>query len=620
MLKKFRMKIRNVCERKNSMIIFDIVMNIAILTLFTLTTLKISNNFNLVLFIKDVIFLCVVYFLLSSIKNDRARFITKSIFYPILLFMPYADLISYDYYTQVFRYYEIKNIGVLFRTFQIGFTIPLIQIFTTLVIIAAISLYVYTQALTKHFRIKFRIRRFNFRIAFIMAITPIVFVLISVLTIDPDDPNYYSSKNFLVREVYSNEEYIKNFGYSQFRIRKLLPVLKEKVTNEDRLDNYFKNKGIKEINEFSAKYEGYNVIHLMVESFDTKLFNEYSMPNLYGMYENSIVVDDYFVPEYQQGATCNSEFMANVSLYPISLNNTANIMCKVVQKDVVNYSLPRQMEELGYTTNYYHNGTKDFYNRDEMTTNTYGFQNSGFAKQSQLDRDVTDIELMKFINEMDFDKKFFTQILTYSMHVGGFTFTEEEKAYFEENLNIEDDDFYIDYLSKQLKTDELIGAILNKLEVEGILNNTLIVVTGDHYPYGFPGDNLDYLEVTGIDYVDSNDAHKQSLFIYDGGNTTGNYKIPSSTIDIAPTILNMVAGISQNVEYNYYLGNDIFDKKSVPSFSNYDIYYNDNYYGFDYYYEDKENDAIMNKIFLEQYNLRLLSDYIIEEKYSPIFR
>ncbi len=614
-----RKKLKSILRTKKTMIILDILINVCILFLFVFITMTVGDGFNIFFFIADALFLLMLYILLSRIKYNNVRWIAKSIIYTMLLFMPYADLISYNYYTQVFRYYEIKNIGVLFRTFQIGFKIPIIQIVITLIIMAAIYMYVYTQILNKKERIKFKIRNVGISGIILVTLIPFILTISTILTVQKDD-NYFSTKKFLVKEVYSNEVYIKTFGYSQYRIRKLFPTFKSSVSSKEELDKYFNNKNSKEVNEYSGKYEGYNVIHLILESLDTKAFNEYSMPNLYGMYEDSIIVDDFYVPEYQQGATCNSEFMVNTSVYPISLNNTTNIMCKLVYTDSFSYSLPRQMIELGYNTHYFHNGTADFYNRDQVITNTYGFENARFAKESQLDRDVTDIELMEFFNEIDYTSKFFTQVLTYSMHVGGYTYTEEEKNYLIENIGEIDSKFYIDYLSKQMKTDELIGKILDKLKEQNVLDKTLLIVSSDHYPYGFPGDNIDYMDTIGYKYNHVNDIHKQSLIIYDGGMTKAKHKIPSSTIDIAPTILNMVSSLDDTVVYNYYFGKDIFDYQSIPMFSNYDIYYKDDYYGFDYRYNGIHNLTEVEAVFFENYHLRLLSDYAIKTKYKPLFK
>ncbi len=613
-------KIKQILRTQKAIITFDILINVCIMFLYTYVTIKISKEFNFKFFMFDLLWLMLIYILVSSIKKDKLRAIVKSIVYPVLLFMPYADLVSYDYYTQVIRYYEIKNIGVLFRTFQIGFTIPVFQIIVALLVVISMISYIYTQIVNRKWKANITLKMKRAYPVVILALIPFVFTVYALFAVHQDEPNYYRSDSFLVKDVYSNEQFIKDFGYSQFRFRKFFPTFKTKVDDEKELDNYFNSVKEKQSNDFTGKYEGYNVIHLLIESYDTKSFNKHSMPNLYGMYENSILIEDFYVTEYQHGATCNSEFMVNTSTYPRSANNTANIMCKVVNEDSFTYALPRQMQKLGYTTHYFHNGNASFYNRDQVIPYTYGYEYSEFTKDWKIEQDVSDDDLMEFVNEIDFESKFFTQILTYSMHVGGYSYTEEDEILFSETLGITDDEFYIDYLSKQKDTDKFVGSLLEKLREEEVLDKTLIVVSSDHYPYGFPGDNFDYMDTINYEYNHSQDVHKQSLIIYDGGTTKERHKIPSSTIDIAPTILNMVSDSDDDIVYKYYFGTDIFDYSAIPSFSNYEIFYKDDYHGFDYMYNGKHNKDEVNDVFLTYYHKRLLSDYAIKSKYAPMIQ
>ncbi len=615
-------KKKSIFKNDKVYLVSDIIMNVLVVTMFSLVTIAISTEFRLSLLIIDILFVGLVYFVINLINNNNARQITKIILYGALLFCAYADITSYSWYSQVFKFYEASNFPILLRSFKIGFRFSLTDILSVLAVILVISVFAIIQMKNKEIHYKLNTKKISNKAMLCLATIPFLFTLSTIFVVSTYDHDYYYSDTFLVKEVYSNEEYIVKYGYAQYRIRKLLPKIQVEDNYMEEAEEYFNRNYTKNTNEFTNAYEDYNVITIQVETLDTRLVNEYTMPNLYGLMNDSIVVNDYFVPEYQQGATCNSEYMAMTSLYPYTGNDITNIMCRVIQDLEITNSLPRQLSSLGYTTHYYHNGTNQFYYRDKVIPNSYGFDVSGFTKSgaaasvgTEEANEVVDSAMLDFADDIDFDNLFYINYLTYTMHVGAIDYTQEEYEYIQENLGPVEDEFLIDYYAEQMGTDQFIGELIELLKEKNVYDNTLIYVYSDHYPYGTDGTVHDYLDLLEIEYTNTNEVHRQSLVIHDGGKTVEEYTIPSSTIDIAPTILNMVSD-NTTVDYRYYFGNDIFDELSLVSFSNYDIYYEGEFFGFR---TDFISDYVTD-IHFNNYTLRRINDFAIRTRNENIIR
>ncbi len=595
---------------------FDIIINVLIVFMFTSVNITVTREFNFIFLLLDLLFIAIVYVLINLIKKDKGRQIVKIVLYSFFIFSAYADVTSYNWYSQTFRYYEISNFPILIRTFRLGFRVSWFAIIQMIIVIAFVVMYAKILLINKEERFKFPVEKASNKAMLCVTLLPFLFTLSSIFIVSTYDNDYYYSKEFLVKELYSNEDYISEYGYSQFIIRRLLPKVQTQTEYFEEVDDYFSTSKNKTSNEFTNLYEDYNVITIQVETLDTRLINEYTSPNMYSLLNNSIVVDDYYVTEYQQGATCNSEFMALTSLYPVASNNATNIICKDMQNNQVIHSLPRMMSSLGYKTHYYHNGTSFFYNRDKMIPNTYGFENYDFTKKGALAvTDVSDVELVNFLDNVDSDELFYVNFLTYNMHVSMIDYLEEEGTFIQENLGPIDNEFLVNYYADQMDTDAFIGALIDWLQNEGVYDNTLIYLYSDHYPYGAEGTAYDYLDLVNIEYDDVNEVHRQSLIIHDGGNTVSNYSIPSSTLDLTPTILNMVSDYTE-LDYKYYFGNDIFDELSLVSFSNYDIYYDNQFFGFSYTYI---NDIFVD-LHLENYRLRKMAEFAIKIKAEEIIK
>ena len=108
-----------------------------------------------------------------------------------------------------------------------------------------------------------------------------------------------------------------------------------------------------------------------------------------------------------------------------------------------------------------------------------------------------------------------------------------------------------------------LSSLIEKLEMEGILDDTVIVLTGDHYPYTLTEEEIN--EVSTYEREEMVEVNHSNLIIW---NTNNEHKViekVASQIDVLPTILNLF-GI--NYDSRLFIGNDIFsDEEGLAIFA-----------------------------------------------------
>ena len=118
-------------------------------------------------------------------------------------------------------------------------------------------------------------------------------------------------------------------------------------------------------------------------------------------------------------------------------------------------------------------------------------------------------------------------------------------------INLDDEIFY--YLAANIELDKAIGYLLDELEDANKLDDTVIMIFGDHYAYGVDKDTIwDY--DTMKDDGSNMDIHNVPLLIHsDSPLLNGMVENYMSSIDFIPTISNL---FNLPLEYKHVLGSD----------------------------------------------------------------
>ena len=109
------------------------------------------------------------------------------------------------------------------------------------------------------------------------------------------------------------------------------------------------------------------------------------------------------------------------------------------------------------------------------------------------------------------------------------------------------------YYATQIEFDKAIEELLNELEESGKLDDTLIVIAPDHYPYGLTTKDMN--TVSRIDRTDKFENYHTSLIMYNPKIENKVVDKAISGIDILPTIYNLF-GI--DYDSRLLMGSDIF--------------------------------------------------------------
>lgn len=334
--------------------------------------------------------------------------------------------------------------------------------------------------------------------------------------------------------------------------------LNEEEDNKDYrlLNNYYLSKSITPKNEYTGLLEGKNLIVIMIESGSNVLLNypEY-FPNIAKLYNEGWAWDNAFSPR-NTCATGNNEMSTLTSLYSINNSCTANLY-----KDNTYYNaLFNLFNYKGYNTSSYHDYTEYYYYRSIIHPNMgsgkyYNVYDLGIKLGTENKPWPNDVELIEkavphFINE----DKFMVWMTTVSSHM----------SY---NISSVTGDLYLDlfkdenwstpikrYMSKLKIVDNAIGELISELEAAGKLDDTVITLFADHYPYAFGAD--EFQEIAKYDVSGNGDVDRTPFIIYNPSLTPTKFDEYTSYINILPTLANLF-----NLDYDprLYAGHDLLD-------------------------------------------------------------
>lgn len=411
--------------------------------------------------------------------------------------------------------------------------------------------------------------------------------IFSNITVD----NYfnYDNKTYSTPRKYQTFGVTGNFINELFSYKKVPDKMNEEKVYEFLFEKQNKAKGLS---------KGNNLIIIMVETLEWYSFIQdevlypnglnnlteeelkYLFPNLISFYEQSLKMSNYHSKE----TTIYSENLAILGNHPYKTVPTYDHTFANYE-----YSLPNMYKKRypDAITNYYHNNNLTFYGRGSIMNN-YGFDNvigaeklideygdmldySEIKLKESISNGITDASMFKVAKEKMFpiNETFLTYITTLTMH-GSYEEKRESLSKYYERLDSIDKDIFPEtkegqifknYIASVLNFDDALGIMMTYLKDNDLLNNTTIVLFGDHQAYS---NDLTY-------YVREETFFKPIVFsvplmIYD--TNLGNYTIDkfSTNIDIVPTIFDILG-----IDYyeNFYYGNSIFDLEESVCYSYY---------------------------------------------------
>ena len=324
----------------------------------------------------------------------------------------------------------------------------------------------------------------------------------------------------------------------------ILDKIIENETNQNlnNITNYIKNATITNYNDHTGIFEGKNLIVIMMESANEIIINKDLYPNFYKLYTEGISFKNNFSPR-NSCSTGNNEFSGMTGLYTIQNNCTANIY----RDNTYFTSIFNLFKDAGYKTSSMHNYTEHYYARSIIHKNLgsdiyYGVQDLGINYYNVYKDWSSDEDFMNAAMDITLNNNatnpYMLWLTTVSSHQPYGVSSEEGDKY----LSItENSDYSMElrrYMSKLKTLDNSLGILLERLKASNTLDDTVIVLYGDHYPYGLKTSELN--EISDTDRSDKFEMFHTSLILYNS-EIEENVKVTKyvSSIDVLPTIYNL---------------------------------------------------------------------------------
>ena len=344
----------------------------------------------------------------------------------------------------------------------------------------------------------------------------------------------------------------------------LTPAYKTALkTDVHTIDAYLEEKGHND-NKMTGALAGKNVILVLMESMDDWLITEEETPTICRMMEEGIRFTEFYTPGYGSVRTFNTEFCANTGIY---LPTTGTYVFDYVTNHY-NQSLAGRLTAEGYSALTFHYNNREFYSRGVFEP-AMGYDEYVTFEDYTQDKDDLMSETY-FLDNPELRQRFFRQgptlnfIITRSAHLS-YTYNEVLNAYafrqYPQYKRLYDHQEEDCARVKARLVDDLFARLLQELEAEGQLENTVIVGITDHYTYGFK-DTEKLLELSGVEHELL--LEKTPCFIWSPGGPDVDVTKTANTADLLPTLINLL-GLEGAGDY---LGSDVFD----PNYRGYAIF------------------------------------------------
>lgn len=349
----------------------------------------------------------------------------------------------------------------------------------------------------------------------------------------------------IYRNIFGFEDKVIEVNYEEENNDEDLFVYEKNNLDLDLSSNKL-NKDIKEYidnnpgtskNKYTGMFENKNLIFVVAESFSEIGIDKDRTPTLYKLTNNGFIFDNFYVPYYL--STIGGEFQSLTGLYP----NYSTLTKWKSGENSFPYGLATVFKEKGYNTYAYHAHDGYFQNRYKYLK-ALGFDN---FKACNMGLNIncnmwpeSDIEMIKattndYINS---DKPFMTYYMTVSGHLD---YTKESNSIVSKNWDLVKNLDYSDkaksYLATQIELDRAMESLLKELENKGILEDTVIVLLADHYPYGLSLEEIN--ELSSYKRDELFEINHNALIIYNSNMKNINITKVGMPIDVLPTIYNL---------------------------------------------------------------------------------
>lgn len=389
--------------------------------------------------------------------------------------------------------------------------------------------------------------------------------------IDPDDPKETDapvtdpSDSTAETEEPEEPEPPKEYGYQEMGIdfAALAAQTSDKTIRD--LHSYVASLTPVRQNEYTGMFAGKNLIVIAAESFSREVIDPVRTPTLYRLANRGIVFEDYYQPAWG-GSTSTGEYSILTGLIP---TNGVSSIKKTIGKNMY-FCIGNQLQREGYFSRAYHNGSYTYYGRNETHVNL-GYEKfigmgNGMEQGVKNLWPESDLEMMQFTVDQYINcQPFSVYYMTVSGHCQYLYGNAMAKRNWDAVRDLEGSEQLKCYYACNLELEKALEYLVDRLEAAGIADDTVIVLSTDHYPYGMEksdswGNSEDHLEeLYGFPVKNCMDRDHSALILWSGCLEKREEPIvvstPTSSLDILPTLSNLF-GVAY--DSRLMVGRDVF--------------------------------------------------------------
>ena len=529
----------------------------------------------------------IIFSIITSIFNEKVNKVLTIILSFTIMLITLAQIVYYNFYNSIFSFLSLTTgTGQVLEFYEMIISVILRVWYIFVLILVPFILFI----IFKNKIFNFNRNNYKYMLSFIAIL--LLSLLGIFIVVKKDNKGFYSLQRLLfkthapmltidktglltmemidieryifgftedvydenINKVNQKEEIVKPIEYNKTDIDFDKLISEENNKTIKNMHEYFKNIDASNKNNYTGLFKGKNLIFITAEAFDTIALSEELTPTLYKMANNSFIFNNYYQPLYPV-STSDGEYMNLTSLIPKEGVWSFSKSSKISMP----YGIGNIFKKDGYVTYGFHNHNYKYYDRNKSHKNiglTYYGCGNGLEKKMNCkhwpnsDKEMIDATTNYYID----NDKFMTYYMTVSGHLN-YNFNGNNMAYRNKDKvkNLSYSKAVKAYYATQIELDKAMESLLKELESKNKLNDTLIVIAPDHYPYGLTTKQMN--EVSTIDRSDKFEKFHTTLIMYNPNIEKTEVNKVISSIDILPTIYNLYG-----IEYDSRLliGRDIF--------------------------------------------------------------
>lgn len=315
-------------------------------------------------------------------------------------------------------------------------------------------------------------------------------------------------------------------------------ALAARESDEDikAMHTYFANQLPSKQNKYTGMFAGKNLIMITAEAFSTWAVDKDLTPTLYRLSNEGFVFKNFYTPLWWV-STSDGEYVSCTSLIPKSGKQSLGVSAG----NNLYFCMGNQLKRQGYDTRAYHDHTYTYYKRDKTHPNMgYLYKGLGNGLEVTPTWPESDVEMMeKTIPEYINKPPFHVYYMTVSGHLQ-YSFTGNQMAakHRDKVSHLPISEESQAYLACQIELDLALQSLLQELQKAGQLENTVICLYPDHYPYGLSEKAIDELAGPGV--RETLDLYRNTMILWSGDQKEPiEIDKPCSNLDILPTLSNL---------------------------------------------------------------------------------